>query len=309
MKIENIHAGSFKRLIGGTIALWPEHERFLNKSFEAHSAQDVANLTRLADDIDSLIGDDLPRFVRGYRWMCEAFIEEEIYFRRHSKYQCTSFEDANRKVYSNAGTMALYMDGLLLSQLLWSPHCKSYMYYSLNFLSRLPLKYRLLEIGCGHGLLLANAARDPRSAEVCGLDVSAESLRHARETMEHFGCGAKVDFIQADIDDNIPTNSFDGLVLSELLEHLEDPAEVLVRLKSQIKPGGLVYLNIPINSPAPDHIYLWRTIEEVAHFVVDCGYEIVDTAQVPMTGYSLERAISLEASINCLVTAAKQRQQ
>lgn len=305
MIIDKIDSPDFRRLVSATLAGWPEHQRFMAKSFEAHTEGDIPDLIALANKISSLAGNEVDRFVTGYRWMCEAFVEEEIYFRRNGEYRCHSFQDAYDAVYGNAQIMALYMDGLLLSQLFWSAHTKGFLYFKNSFLSRLPLGYRLLEIGCGHGLLLAEAAADPRSSGVEGWDVSAESLRHARETLTHFGCIDKARFEQADLFANNEPGEFDALALSELLEHLEDPVNALTTLRAQLKPNGLVYVNIPVNSPAPDHIYLWRSLKEVEDFVVGCGFQIVDSQQAPMSGYSLERALALGASINCLVTAQR----
>ena len=38
-----------------------------------------------------LMGDDLDDYCTDYRWMCEAFTEEEIFFRRTGSYRLRTF--------------------------------------------------------------------------------------------------------------------------------------------------------------------------------------------------------------------------
>jgi len=298
--IENL---ALRKLFLTTAESWPEHRRFLEKSLASQRNSNMDGIGELAEQIEMLIGKKTDRFIRGYRWMCEAFIEEEIYFRRHDEYRCKSFNDAFNQVYSDTNKMALYMDGLLLSQVLWSAHTEGFLYFSETFLPRLIDGYHILEIGCGHGLLLNQAALDTRCAKAEGWDVSVESLRHASETLSHFGGINKVTLRETNLFAPGIDITFDALVLSELLEHLEDPKGALTTLRKHLTPKSLVYINIPVNSPAPDHISLWRSFEEVSTFVSSCGYQVIDSSEAAMSGYSLKRAKELGASINCLITA------
>ena len=66
-----------------------------------------------------------------------------------------------------------------------------------------------------------------------------------------------------------------------------------------------MFLNVPVNSPAPDHIFLWHSPEEVVDLVKDCGFEVVDTRFVPATGFTEEEARRRKVTINSLVIAKK----
>ena len=98
---------------------------------------------------------------------------------------------------------------------------------------------------------------------------------------------------------------FDSAIISEVLEHLERPDLALQTLNNALVPGGRLFINVPINSPAPDHIYLWRTKEEFVSFVEAQGFELESSQFLPVTGYSLEKAIKHDLSISCVLIVRK----
>ena len=61
----------------------------------------------------------------------------------------------------------------------------------------------------------------------------------------------------------------------------------------------------PVNSPAPDHIYLWRNPEDIRTMVQSCGYEIEDFIEIPPTGKTLEQAYKQAIDISCITIARK----
>jgi 2-polyprenyl-3-methyl-5-hydroxy-6-metoxy-1,4-benzoquinol methylase len=90
------------------------------------------------------------------------------------------------------------------------------------------------------------------------------------------------------VNDNIA--KFDCITFSEVLEHLEDPKGALVKLRSLLKPTGRLFINVPINSPAPDHLYLLRSPEEATDAIQNAGFEIERAEFYPMTNHTLEQA-------------------
>lgn len=110
-------------------------------------------------------------------------------------------------------------------------------------LSNKPLKgLKVLEVGSGGGLLCEPMAR--LGASTTGIDPVPEnidiSLRHLRESSPEltdrlsYVCSSIEDF--AKVEKNV--SSFDGLVASEVLEHVEDVDLFLESGHKLIKPGG-----------------------------------------------------------------------
>lgn len=289
------------KLSGALLAAYPKHEAFLDRRFQNLSEADVQKCEDLADQILNLAGDELDTFIQGYEFICQILKEEELYFRRNGSYRLTSFKDALEQVYSNSEYMAAYMRGLLLTQLFWTNHTQSIGFYTERFLGELPNGAELLEIGPGHGLLLARAVQVARHGRVTGWDVSQSSIDHTRHALGSLGVTEGFTLEARNLFDS-QAEDFDAVVFSEVLEHLEDPKAALAAIRSLIRPGGRLFLNVPINSPAPDHIFLLRSPEEAFDLVESQGFRILETGCFPATNYTLEQAARHKLTVSvCMI--------
>lgn len=123
---------------------------------------------------------------------------------------------------------------------------------------------RVLEAGCGIGAKTIRLAGNNPAAKFLGIDISAESLEKARQQIRSKGL-ANVEFQQADIF-NLPfaEESFDHIFVCYLLEHLEAPAEALIRLKKVLRTGGTLTVIEGDHGSAyfhPDSEYARRAIK------------------------------------------------
>src|SRR5262249_8035122 len=96
---------------------------------------------------------------------------------------------------------------------------------------------------------------------------------------------------------------FDSVVISEVLEHLEEPLRALCSLKEWMRPSGRIWINMPVNSPAPDHLYLLRTPEEMLELIAAARLVLKEYRVFPMTGVTLERERKHELTINVAAIA------
>lgn len=104
---------------------------------------------------------------------------------------------------------------------------------------------KVFEFGCGLGAnisLFYNAV---------GYDISKYARDFCRKK------GLKI----VDSVDEIEDNSIDLVILSQTLEHLENPIETLRILKSKLKPNGKLILLIPAES----HYNLEKDPEDLSH--------------------------------------------
>jgi 2-polyprenyl-3-methyl-5-hydroxy-6-metoxy-1,4-benzoquinol methylase len=291
-----------RRLVDSVLSCWPEHAAFLERSFTSRDESDRAMTEKLAELVLRLHPGDPAPLSRGYRWMCEMVLKEELEFLRSGSYRYSSFREVNELVYQQSERMGEYMFGLMLSSVVWANHTRSFSHYAHRFLTGNVDGYRHLEVGPGHGLLLYLAASDPRCASVTGLDISAESLAQTERALAQLGVAKPTRCLACDIAQPIALDEkFDSVVLSEVCEHLEAPEAALRNLRGIMAPGGRIFVNMPINAPAIDHIFLLRTPEEVVDMVKRAGFEIEDIMNAPTSGYTEARARKFNKSISVCV--------
>lgn len=98
---------------------------------------------------------------------------------------------------------------------------------------------RILDIGCGGGLLSEPMAR--LGAEVVGADASATNIEVARVHMER--SGLSIDY-RADTAENLAANgeTFDVVLNMEVVEHVADVPLFLSATSAMVRPGGLMFV-------------------------------------------------------------------
>ncbi len=101
----------------------------------------------------------------------------------------------------------------------------------------LPEKGRLLDFGCGAGHLVEQAQE--LGWEAHGCDVG--------EWIETASSNRNIDNIHVGNLDEIafPNDHFDAAISMQVFEHLLEPLEDLAQLIRVVRPGGIVYINVP----------------------------------------------------------------
>lgn len=120
-----------------------------------------------------------------------------------------------------------------------------------DFVAALPDAASVLEIGCGTGATGALAIARGKARHYVGIELMPGPAAQAREVLSEVLVG--------DIE-RLPlpwaAQSFDALVMSEVLEHLADPWATLDRLAHLVRPGGLLLASSP-------NVAHWKVIREL----------------------------------------------
>ena len=95
---------------------------------------------------------------------------------------------------------------------------------------------RLLDVGCGHGLLLDEARR--RGYETTGLELSASASTYARDVLG-------LDVREQALEEFGSDEGFDAIVLADVIEHLDDPGAAIDRCAELLAPGGVLCVVTP----------------------------------------------------------------
>ena len=96
---------------------------------------------------------------------------------------------------------------------------------------------RLLDVGCGHGLLLDEARK--RGYEVEGLELSVDGAAYARDAL---GLPVRETILE---DPALDDERYDAIVLADVIEHLDDPLGAIDRCIELLVPGGSLLIVTP----------------------------------------------------------------
>jgi 2-polyprenyl-6-hydroxyphenyl methylase / 3-demethylubiquinone-9 3-methyltransferase len=100
---------------------------------------------------------------------------------------------------------------------------------------------RLLDVGCGGGLLAESLAR--AGAEVTAIDLAPAMIEVAR--LHATAAGLAIDYRLAGADEVLRENpaGFDVVTCMEMLEHVPEPQAMVRTLAGLVRPGGALFVS------------------------------------------------------------------
>jgi SAM-dependent methyltransferase len=119
-----------------------------------------------------------------------------------------------------------------------------------------PTATRLLEVGCGTGMVLSAIAELRPWRRLVGSELHPAGLVEARRRL-----GDRARFVQMDARVIPSRNAFDVAGAFDVIEHVVEDEKVLIAMRDAIVPGGGIILAVP------QHPSLWSDVDERAHHV------------------------------------------
>jgi 2-polyprenyl-3-methyl-5-hydroxy-6-metoxy-1,4-benzoquinol methylase len=147
----------------------------------------------------------------------------ELYFRNPRPSQTEIIRS-----YDTGETFAAWQNEELARAAMWNRR--------LALVQRFQARGRLLDVGTGDGRFLRACAA--QGYEAIGTDVSEAGANYVRQ----FGFTVHLGQI-TDLD--LPPESFDVATIWHVLEHVPDPAAVLRKVRSLVRPGGVLAVAVP----------------------------------------------------------------
>jgi trans-aconitate 2-methyltransferase len=116
----------------------------------------------------------------------------------------------------------------------------------------------VVDLGCGPGELTAQLCRRWPSADVLGVDSSAEMISAAGDVLAGLRAegGPRLRFERQDARDWQPDRPVDVLVSNALLQWIPDHDKLLIRWARQLAEGGWLAFQVPGNFDQPSHLAL-----------------------------------------------------
>jgi SAM-dependent methyltransferase len=97
-------------------------------------------------------------------------------------------------------------------------------------------RLRVADLGCGCGRLLEELCP---SCDAAGIDLSPTAVEFCAKRGVTAVLGALPDNIP------LPENSFDAVILSDIIEHVDDDAAAVRAAARLLRPGGVMILTVP----------------------------------------------------------------
>lgn len=281
----------------------PVHAKFLARAFSSLSSENIDELGHYVDYCTK-DGITIEYLAECYDLIVTDTQIEQIYFKRNKRYRHSTFKEVADAVYFSDTYMPRYMHGLALTTFLWPNHLAMRDFFVKTFPAGAKGEY--LEIGPGHGYYFTKASSLGSFEFMTGVDISSSSVALTRKMLQHFGVdGGKTRILEADFLRFESDAPFSCIVMGEVLEHVERPELFLEKIAKLSKADTHIYVTTAVNSPAIDHVYLFRSAEEVEQLMRNCGLAITDKLCLPHPGVTLEEAYARAMSVNVAYVARK----
>lgn len=118
-----------------------------------------------------------------------------------------------------------------------------------------PTIKNILDYGCGEGVLSYPIANTAKNRQIYGVDIAESKIKIANEVRTDRSKYNNIQFstISIDVDVFIEEHKklrgkdfkYDALVMSEVMEHIENPQYVIDKLETLVKPGGIILITTP----------------------------------------------------------------
>jgi cyclopropane fatty-acyl-phospholipid synthase-like methyltransferase len=146
-----------------------------------------------------------------------------------------------------------------------------------SIIERVALKpdMHLMDFGAGTGLLLGQIA--PHVAKITAVDISPSMTEQLRKKQGELGC--EVEVREMDLcTENLDT-TFDGIISSMTMHHIEDVPAMFAKMHSLVKPGGFIAIadleteDGHFHSEDTGVFHLGFTGEDLVRFATEAGFK------------------------------------
>ncbi|WP_170942066.1 class I SAM-dependent methyltransferase [Noviherbaspirillum denitrificans] len=160
---------------------------------------------------------------------------------------------------------------------------------------------RVLDVGCSNGALGASLRMAREGRKVFGVEIDPSFAAEAEHHLDHVTCA---DLNELDWTALLPGTMFDCIIFADVLEHLLEPRNHLLKAKQRLQPGGCIVISLPnirhissfysifIRGTFPsrsrgifDRTHLrWFTISDAIRLVTELGMHVDQSSYVIRLG-------------------------
>lgn len=179
---------------------------------------------------------------------------------------------------------------------------------------------KILDVGCGCGILTESLAKS--GFNLTGIDLREENIKIAKE--HSASQNLKIEYFTKNEYVNDTSNKFDAVILSEVLEHIENMNEFLEEIFSYANENAIVFcttINRNLKSIifakyiaeyvikiVPNGMHDWKKFlkpSEINHFIEKFGFKIFDIKGIYINPLNLSVKLSNDLDINYILSARR----
>jgi len=169
-----------------------------------------------------------------------------------------------------------------------APMMRKYWWIVHEITNRVPYGKTVLDVGCaGGGLTIALAIMGYKCT---AMDLAKSAIKHVRDKAKWLVLDDRISLARGFIEDitDVVDGPFDCIVLSSVLEHVDDPVDAYKKAISLLSPGGVLLATVPLGKSwySPAHIVVFSS-KDMAKFVVGGGVTVVGT--LPYSNHPAKR--------------------
>ena len=248
-----------------------KHLRYFDESFDL-VFNDMINKFMLYLSDNSY---DLHFATMCYLRMISDLTFEQINYLKNGCYSNSSFMEVKKRIYDNEEKLESFKMGLFISEILWPQHFLVFFEFIKLFNHYGKKSGKIIDIGGAHGQYLNYVITNGNIEKPVLCYTNPVSL----DMVNWFVPQSNYTMIEEDM---VPEHAkqYDWVVMGEILEHTENPGKYIEYSISLLRNGGFLFITAPINSPALDHVYCFKSKEEVLSLFEDKGLVIVNEFQV-----------------------------
>ena len=195
--------------------------------------------------------------------------------------------------------MKSYMVGLAISQFFWKTHYNMFKHLQF-FINNSKLSQNYLEIGPGHGLFAYYAFKNLKNLKNFHvIDISKTSLDMTKKIISYFNLDKyNISYLNDDMLNISIDERFDFITMGEVLEHVNFPQKLLLKLNSLLSKKGSAFISTCVNCPTIDHVYHFRSISEIQDMINKSKFDIVSEKILPVENLPMDEIIKKKITIN-----------
>jgi 2-polyprenyl-3-methyl-5-hydroxy-6-metoxy-1,4-benzoquinol methylase len=233
-------------------------------------------------EILHLCHDDVDRFrasVSAWVDFSIEYLQRQNRFLQTGDYACTSFEQIRQELYDNKERMEhFYLPALMFSFVFSANYIGYFQFFRREMVPRVQAARTICDIGCGHGVYLAQMLVAADGAFGYGFDISASSLATTRSLLQFHNVPAtRYLLAEADLRGRLPVENAtqDAVTCFEVIEHLDDPRHALLEIRRILRPDATLCLSTAVRMESVDHLFVFHHPDQLRTLVAETGFRVV----------------------------------